>query len=219
VCGALEYRVRVVVARVVRDIGEPRVRYLGRVAGRMCPNSIAGGLRHVSLEELQRRDLPFKWNSLHRVTMFAVAALYTAKLTMRMIKQVKDLAKPCFPDDFNSDGFLDIFFCVDTAWTLVWEGTIYMINLSVIFLADNVDDTVLNCLAGEFMTKIDDEIVALYLKNFGINEEAYAAANKRQGGCVGCCVTRVCFFIGFLVGLSYNLIAIITLVVGPICKP
>ena len=89
----------------------------------------------------------------------------------------------------------------------------------MIFLADNDDDMVLNCLAGEFMTQIDDEIVALYLKNFGINGEAYAAANKRQGGCVGIHVTSVCSCIGFLLGVSYNLIAIITLVVGLICKP
>ena len=51
-----------------------------------------------------------------RVTMFAVAALYTAKLTMRMIKQVKDrdFGKLCFPADFNGRWFFEH---IAFAWT------------------------------------------------------------------------------------------------------
>ena len=114
---------------------------------------------------------------------------------------------------------LELLNNLDVTWTLVWEGAIYMMNLWVIFLADNVEDMVLNCLAGEFMTQVDGEIVALYLKIYDIDGKAYVLADRSDAGCVCGCWTCLSGFIGHLLSFSYSLITIITLVFGPMCKP
>ena len=155
-----------------------------------------------------------------RVAMFAVAALYTAKLIMRMIDSFREhifAYSKWRPDVAVSS--LDSLNNLDVTWTLVWEGAIYMMNLWVIFLADNVEDMVLNCLAGEFMTQVDGEIVALYLKIYDIDGKAYVLADRKNTGSISGCWKCLSFFIGHLLSFSYTLIAIITLVFGPMCKP
>merc|ERR1712136_419703 len=113
---------------------------------------------------------------------------------------------------------LDVLAGLDVTWTVVWEGAIYMMNLWVIFLSDNAEDMVLNCLAGQFLTKVDGEIVALYLKIYDIDTFEFVSADRREAGWVGSCWFLVSLF-SYVVGFSYSLITIITLVFGPVCEP
>merc|ERR1719502_472987 len=104
------------------------------------------------------------------------------------------------PNDVDGGSQLNVLFCLDTAWTMAWEGGVYMLNLWIVFLSDSIEEMILNCLAAEFITAIDDEVIRFYLKRYGISGQAYKDANQKQASKIGTWFMVIAFFFGLLAG-------------------
>lgn len=158
-----------------------------------------------------------------RVALFGATALYAAKLAFRSIKHGKDFSGELSNSDIRKnldpESYLSALFMMDTAWTILWEGMIYMINLWALFLAKDVEEIVLNCLAGEFMTQIDDEIVSIYIRYFGVDGKVLFDAGNKKASLRSICIAGCGTLVAVVANFCYIIIAGGTLTWGPICKP
>eukprot|EP00752_Nemacystus_decipiens_P007138 g6391.t1 len=125
----------------------------------------AGPLGFIAfkLRMLDHDDCPADARLWARFVITSVALIYTARLTVYSLSHTLDV-----PEEFNS-------FKMPKWWTiyrkldlvvesLLYDTTIFMFNLFIVFQDRSVGDMIVDVLALEFFTMIDDEFKVALLK-------------------------------------------------------
>mmetsp|Transcript_36059 Transcript_36059/g.92914 ORF Transcript_36059/g.92914 Transcript_36059/m.92914 type:complete len:277 (+) Transcript_36059:175-1005(+) len=121
----------------------------------------------------------------------------------------------------------------DAVMTLSYDALLYILNLWFIFIEEDPVEMVMNALAMEFVTRLDDEYKALYLKYNGLavseiikNEWHLKNSSKMLGDVPLCfcstspllCCTAWANRIGALLAVLVPVACLVMTVYGPICK-
>ena len=185
-----------------------------------------------------------------KILMFAIAIMYTARSTLIFISKYERWnslqflrSRDCMPiqakqilHDWESRlplSILNRWGQVDDFMSVQYEGSLYLLNLWLVFISHSSMDMVLNSLAMEMVMKLDDEFKDYYFKANGqatmyvyeneLNTKMYdpdgeireRCYNKYFFNCIGTIImtigTRVTF-------VAVPLIAAATAVYSPFCK-
>jgi len=158
-----------------------------------------------------------------RMIMFGVAAWYTAQLILRFLQQYgSSLAKfEKTTKILHCHSRLDFLFNIDCAWQVIYVSSLYLMNLWMIFYVrkENEFDMIFNCVAIEFIIKMDSAFVKNYRAYFHICPHAATKLNET-------CMRKSFVFLSDIIGKAtcfisvvFPIISMTFLFYGPICKP
>merc|ERR1712008_439051 len=137
-----------------------------------------------------------------------------SKINIRNMKFFMDWMDTSEMVLFEWDSKVKSLFVADAMWSMIWRGLIYMINLwSLLVNANELQDMIFNSLAAEFLVTIDQELVDAYFSFYppdpdGDGKELHALGKARN---------QIGLAIGFVVTLSYGVVAIMAIFLGPLC--
>ena len=128
---------------------------------------------------------------------------------------------------------IDILVMIDTFQEFGFNLFVYAANLWIIFVEDEVQDMILNCLAMEFLMNLDNEFEEMYFKylpeaaidiydNIFVNYyENYSIINKKNKSWGFCCIkytTWLPFKLLVISLLIFPVLCFISIFYLPICK-
>ena len=162
-----------------------------------------------------------------KVLGFFIGALYVAKgtflLTHKMTRpgETNTLKYGCIGKP-NPAGKLCLYVMVDRFMHIVYEFLVYLLNLWIVYIAEEPLDMVLNALAMEFILQLDDEVKGLYMEIYPPTEttiQKYKDANDAALNCFWFWFTVALQFVGILIPTA-GLGALIHFgaVIIPFCK-
>jgi hypothetical protein len=156
-----------------------------------------------------------------KLAMHAVSSLYLARMYFRMMALFKEFGNPSSREvRFRSSSLLSMTFIFDWAWTTIWEGAVYILNLWLIYTtAEDIPDIIFNALAAEFITSIDGEIIAGCARLEEIDGAAFEIANTIEPSRAVVNAAKTLVVMGVIANAIYTLVAVLAFVLSGMCKP
>jgi len=162
-----------------------------------------------------------------KVVISAISVLYFVRVTSNFIFCTSCLNPLDQREGIKRAGcnsWLLMLMSIDELFSLTFDSAVYLTNMFIVFESDSVKDMVLNALAAEFLTAIDDEFKDRCLKYvcaFKLSKSVVRSGwTKRDSS--GQWASRVHFMMR-CIARPITLLAIIAsmvlVVYGPLCKP
>jgi hypothetical protein len=191
-----------------------------------------------------------KGSNSEKLTMLAIAMCYFVRSFLTFAYKLFTVERNCYayfnPDVIKDNPLLreeieieqklelvttdlNVYGQVDDFMNVGYEGLLFLLNLWLVFVSNNVQNMIFNALVVEFIMKVDDEYKEYYFKT---NASAITVILKKgrhipKGDAqvsnfkLSVVASVVCVFTGPLNGLSYFSVPFLCMVMcvyGPICK-